>query len=294
MMILLAGGTGTLGTKVLSLLLARGDGVRVLTRDAARADELRGRGAEVIVGDIRDLATVRAAVSGCATVISAVHGFVGGRGAGPAAIDRDGNRNLIRAAVEGKVDHTILVSTHDAAPDSPLSLHRMKYAAEQTLLESGLDWTIIRSVPFLETWVGVIGAHLADRGRALVLGRGDNSINFVSVNNVASVIDRAVHDRGFRGRTVDVTGPDNLTFTELARQLIEASGKPGRITHIPLTALRVMSVLARPVAPAFARKAHAAVVMNTTQMAVNVLDSGAAPSSNSPAKSPVTRPRPPD
>jgi uncharacterized protein YbjT (DUF2867 family) len=280
-MILLAGGTGTLGKKVVSLLLARGVGVRVLTRDAVRADELRGRGAEVIVGDIRDSATVEAAVTGCATVVSAVHGFVGGRGAGPAAIDRDGNRSLIRAAVEANVDHAILMSTRGAAPDNPMSLHRMKYAAEETLVGSGLDWTIIRSVPFLETWVGVIGAHVVDHGTALVLGRGDNVINFVSVTDVATLIDRAVCDPALRGRIVDVTGPDNLTFTDLARRLLDSSGKPGRIAHIPLTALRVMSVLALPVAPAFARKAQAAVVMNTTDMAVNDRTIRDAPSSNS-------------
>jgi uncharacterized protein YbjT (DUF2867 family) len=283
-MILIAGGTGTLGTKVMSLLLARGDGVRVLTRDAARVEELRGRGAEVIVGDIRDRATVEAAVRGCATVISAVHGFVGGHGAGPATIDRDANNSLIRAAVEGSVDHLILMSAHGAAPDSPMSLHRMKYAAEQTLVGSGLGWTIIRSVPFLETWIGVIGAHLADHGKSLVLGRGENPINFVSINDVATVIDRTVHDRAFRGRTVNVTGPENLTFTELAAQIIDASGRPGRIAHVPLAALRVMSVLARPVAPAFARKAHAAVVMNTTDMAVNDHTTGDVLSSNSPPR----------
>lgn len=283
-MIFLSGGTGTLGKKVLSLLLARGVGVRVLTRDAIRADELRGRGAEVIVGDIRDSATVEAAVTGCATVISAVHGFVGGRGGGPAAIDRDGNRSLIRAAVEANVDHVILMSTRGAAPDSLMSLHRMKYAAEVTLVASGLDWTIIRSVPFLETWVGVIGAHVVDHGKALVFGRGDNLINFVSVNDIATLIDQAVCDPALRGRIVDVTGPDNLTFTDIAQRLLDASGKPGRIAHIPLTVLRVMSVLAMPVAPALARKAQAAIVMTTTDMAINDRAVRDEPSSNSPPR----------
>lgn len=188
-MILLAGGTGTLGTKLLTLLLAGDDGVRVLTRDAVRADELRGGGAEVIV---------------------------------------DGNRSLIRAAVEGNVDHVILMSVYDAAPDSPLSLHRMKYAAEQALVASGLDWTIIRSVPFLETWIGVIGVHLADQGTALVLGPGENPINFVSVNDVATVIDRAVHDRAFRRRTVNATGHDNLTFNDPATGDLPSSNSPPR------------------------------------------------------------------
>jgi uncharacterized protein YbjT (DUF2867 family) len=279
-MILVAGGTGRLGAKVVSLLIDGGDEVRVLTRDAGRADELRGRGVEAIVGDLRDRAVVDAAVRNCVTVVLAAHGFDGGWRGGPAAIDRDGNLNLIRAAVEGQVNHTILLSTRGAAPDSPMSLDRMKYAAERALIGSGLAWTIIRSVPFLETWTGIIGAHIPDRGRALVLGRGANPINFVSVETVATVVDRAVHDSDLRGSIVDATGPRNVSFTDVARQLIEASGRPGRIDHIPLTALRAMSILARPVSPAFARKAQAAVLMNATDMAVNEHLGGDASSSN--------------
>jgi uncharacterized protein YbjT (DUF2867 family) len=149
-----------------------------------------------------------------------------------------------------------------------MSLHRMKYAAEQALIASGLPWTIIRPSAFLETWAGLIGAHLADRGKALVFGPGDNPINFVSVDTVATMIAEAVHDQALRGRILDVTGPGNLTFCDIARQLIAASTMPGQITHIPLAALRLASVLAKPVAPAFARQAQAAVVMNTTDMAI--------------------------
>lgn len=268
-MILVAGGTGTLGTKIVSLLLAGGDRVRVLTRDEARATELRSRGVEAIVGDLRDQAAVDTAAHGCATVVMAAHGFVGGRGAGPAEVDRDGNRRMIRAAVAANASHAILMSTRGAAGDSPMSLDRMKYAAEQALVGSGLHWTIVRSGPFLETWSGIIGAHVADRGRALVLGPGDNPINFVSVDDVAALINRSVRDAGLRGRILDAIGPENLTFTDLAQQLIIASGRPGRIDHIPLTALRVMSVVAEPFTPAFARQARAAVLMNTTDMSVN-------------------------
>lgn len=271
-MILVVGGTGTLGKELVSLLLAGGDSVRVLTRDEARANDLRVSGVETIVGDMRDRGSVESAVHGCAKVVMAAHGFIGGRGNGPAEVDRDGNRQLIRAAVQAHVEHAILVSTRAAAADDSMSLNRMKYAAEQALMGSGLDWTIIRSVPFLETWRGIIGARVADRGRALVLGRGDNPVNFVSVSDVAALIDLALHDAGLRGRIIDAAGPENVTFTELARQLIAASGRPGRIDHIPLTALRLMAVLARPLFPAFARQAQAAVLMNTTDMAVDDWD----------------------
>lgn len=267
-MILVAGGTGTLGSQVVRLLLERGEPVRVLTRDPARAADLPDA-VQVLTGDLRDPAAVTAAVRGCATVVSAVHGFVGPGKPSPEAIDRDANRALIRAAADAGVQHLVLVSVLGAAPDHPMSLHRAKHAAEQALRASGLAWTILRPAAYLETWIAIIGARLADKGQALVFGPGRNPINFVSAHDVAAVVDLAVHDQSLRGRLLEVGGPENLTFTRLAERLITASGRPGRIRHVPLVMLRALSLLARPVSPAFARQAQAAVVMNTTDMALD-------------------------
>jgi uncharacterized protein YbjT (DUF2867 family) len=78
-----------------------------------------------------------------------------------------------------------------------------------------------------------------------------------------------VQDPALRGRIVEAAGPQNLTLTEFAERLIAGSGRPGRINRVPLAGLRPMSVLARPVAPVFARQARAAVVMSRTDMAVD-------------------------
>ena len=80
----------------------------------------------------------------------------------------------------------------------------------------------------------------------------------------------AVHDPSLRGQLLEVAGPENLTLTQLANRLIAASGKPGRTRRVPLPLLRTMAVLARPLSPVFARQAQAAVVMNTTDMTVDV------------------------
>ncbi|HYY80158.1 MAG TPA: SDR family oxidoreductase [Actinomycetes bacterium] len=266
-MILVAGGTGTLGTQVVRRLSDRGLAVRVLTRDPSRAAR-PPESVELLTGDLRDPGAVAAAVRGCETVVSAVHGFIGPDG--PEAIDRDGNRALVEAAAAAGARRLVLVSVLGAAPDHPMSLHRAKYAAEQALRASGLQWTIIRPAAYLETWVGIIGAKLAGGGKALVLGPGRNPINFVSAHDVAAAVDLAVHDPSLRGQVVEVAGPQNLSLNQLAERLIAASGRPGRTQHVPLPMLRALSLLARPVSPAFARQAQAAVVMNTTDMTVEV------------------------
>jgi uncharacterized protein YbjT (DUF2867 family) len=259
--ILLAGGTGTLGRPLVSRLIASGDAVRVLTRDPAHAKELPG---EIAIGDVRDARTLAAAVNGCRTVVSAVHGFLGGRNGGPEAVDDRGNANLLQAATEAGVDHFILLSVLDARPDHPMSLHRAKHAAEQHLYASGLAYTVLRPSAYLETWTGIIGGKLAGGGPAMVFGHGRNPINFVSVCDVVTLVEQAIHDPLLRHQTVDVPGPDNLTMTQLA-QLLGATS----IRHVPRGVLRILATCASPFAPAFARQAAAAVVMDSTSMAAD-------------------------
>ena len=260
-MILVAGGTGTLGRVVVARLTAAGREVRILTRDPRRAEALD---ADVAIGDVRDTGSLAAATRGCSVVVSAVHGFLGRRGAGPEVIDHHGNAALISAALVSEVEHFVLLSVHDARPDHPLALHRAKYAAELELHASGLPWTVLRPTPYLETWIPLIAGKVPSGGPALVLGHGDNPINFVSVQDVAMLVERAITDPALRNQTIDLIGSDNLSMTQLARQLGAT-----RVRHVPRTGLRAASLITAPLAPAAARAARAAVVMDTTDMAAD-------------------------
>ena len=76
-MILVAGGSGRLGTLVVKRLADRGLDVRVLTRDPSRARHLGDAAIDIVEGDVRNRASLERAVEGVSVVVSAVHGFVG-------------------------------------------------------------------------------------------------------------------------------------------------------------------------------------------------------------------------
>jgi uncharacterized protein YbjT (DUF2867 family) len=213
--ILIAGGTGTLGTQIVRLLTVRGLQVRILTRDPARARHLEGDLVEIVPGDVRDLGAVERAAAGARTVISAIHGFVGTGDDSPQTVDLQGNGNLIEAA--GEAEHFILLSVHGAAPDHPMELFRMKYLAEQELKASGLAWTIIRPTAYMETWATLIGEPLLKTGRTRIFGRGTNPINFVSAYDVARFVELAVADPAMHGEVVEVGGPENLGMRQIAQ-----------------------------------------------------------------------------
>jgi nucleoside-diphosphate-sugar epimerase len=210
-------------------------------------------------------------MNGCDVVILAAHGFVGARGISPQTIDRDANIAAIDRAGAAGVGHVILVSAFGAGPQHPMSLHRAKFAAEQALkaasrVSGTLTWTIIRPTPFLETWTGVIGAHVEDRRQAVIFGAGVNLIDFVPAAVVADAITTAIGEHPRRNRERDVTGGRCRTFTELAEAAVASSPTPATIRHVPLGMLRMLAQVAKPFSPAFARQAQAAVVMNTTDM----------------------------
>jgi NADH dehydrogenase len=262
-LVLVAGGTGRLGTLVVTALAARGVAVRVITRDRHRADHLGGPLVETVLGDVRDPDGVAAAMTDVDVAVSAVHGFAGPGGGTPASVDRDGNRNLIEAARAVGAD-MVLMSVVGAAADSRLELFRMKHAAETALSASGVPATVVRSTAFLELWIELLRRTAGRSNRPLVFGRGTNPINFVSVRDVAALVGHVVTDPTTRGQTLQVGGPENLTFDELAG-LVAAHGvadPAGPPRHGPRAALHAIAATVGRVRPELGRQVRAALVMD--------------------------------
>jgi NADH dehydrogenase len=236
-------------------------GVRLLTRVPARAGHLAALGIDVATGDVRDRASLQAAVRGADVVVSAIHGFTGPRGTSPATIDYQGNVNLIDAARAADAQ-IVLMSVVGAAADSPMELFRMKHAAEQHLLAGDGDWTIVRATAFLELWIDVLAKTAARSGRPVIFGRGDNPINFVSVMDVAGLVEQAVTDPATRGRILEIGGPEDFSFNQLAAAIQQAAGRPGPLRHVPPLMLRLMARSAGYLKPELSRRARAALVMD--------------------------------
>jgi NADH dehydrogenase len=263
--ILVAGGSGTLGTRLVPRLEARGLSMRVLTRDRARVRHPIGGRVEVVEGDVRDRASVVRAMAGVDTVVSAVHGFAGPGGVTPASVDRDGNANLIDAAAAAGAA-VVLMSMVGASADSLMELFRMKHAAEQHLRAGGMPWTIVRATAYLETWIGLLEQTASRSGRPLVFGRGDNPINFVSASDVAALVERAITDPSTRGKTLEIGGPQDLTLEQLARAVQKAAGRTKEPRHVPRIALRTMAAVMGQFKPDLARQVRAALVMDSADM----------------------------
>ncbi|MDQ6682281.1 MAG: SDR family oxidoreductase [Chloroflexota bacterium] len=265
-LIAVAGATGTLGPLLVAVLQARGLGVRVVTRNAAAARR-KVPGLDVVEADIATRDEAIRALRGASVVVSAISGFASKGGV--RAVDLEANRTLAGAARAVGVEHFVLLSVSGASADHPIELFRMKHAAEEAVRACGVPWTIIRPSAYLETWLGLVGGPLVEKGKTLVYGRGRNPINFVSAGDVARFVELAITDPSLRGRSIEVPGPQNLTLDELVVIVQRATGLTGKVSHAPTPIMRILSVALRPLDPMRAGQIATAVVMDSRDMTLD-------------------------
>jgi NADH dehydrogenase len=265
-MIAIAGGSGRLGRTLIPLLLARGREVRVLTRDAGHIPADMARHVEVRAIDLRDPHGLRAALDGVETVVSAITGFGGPGAEGARAVDHEGNLRLIEAAEAAGARRFVLVSVANAAPDAPVALFRAKHAAERRLERSGLAWTIVRPTAYMETWLEFVGRPYLETGRTRVFGRGRNPVNFVSVADVARVLDEVITTAGHDGQAITVAGPEDLSMDQLVETVARTTGRTGRVDHVSPRMMRMVAAVTGIVNPVLADQVRAGLLMDTADM----------------------------
>jgi NADH dehydrogenase len=129
-----------------------------------------------------------------------------------------------------------------------------------------VPWTIVRATAFAEFWLDLLDQTAGTSGRPVIFGRGANPINFVSVSDVAALVERALFDPLTRGATLEIGGPQNLSFNELAAGLQRASKRTATPRHVPRAILRLLAAVLRPVQPNRARQIRAALTMDSIDL----------------------------
>jgi uncharacterized protein YbjT (DUF2867 family) len=208
--ILVVGATGHVGREVVAKLKQGGHKVRVMTRDAARAKELGLDADEVVVGDLRDPASLPAAVEGVEKVYYATP-------------DPEDNvvmlENFLAAAKAAGVRHVVRLSARSADVNSKEDLARRHGLAEQALEQSGLAWTHIRP-----SWFMQMMFEYAPGGRMELPG-GEGRIGWIDTRDIADMAVAALTEPGHEGKCYIISGPEALSYGDLARMMSEATGR---------------------------------------------------------------------
>ena len=201
--VLVAGATGQTGRLIVSELLAGGYEVRALVRDEAKARQLLGDKVELVKGDIKDPATLPSAFAGTDAVISAV-GARGAKGPDrPEAIDYQGVKNLVDAAVANRSQQFVLVSSRSVTqPDNPLNklfgnVLIWKLKGEDALRASGVAYTVVRPG-------GLVNGAGGEQDIVFEQGDGVSEQSTITRADVARICVEALKYPEARNRTFEV------------------------------------------------------------------------------------------
>ena len=183
---------------------------------ATSAEELIEADAQPVHGDLRDRASLDAAVDGVETVVTTANSAMRGGADNPQNVDLEGNRNLIEAARAAGVEHFIFVSLLGADINNPSPFVQAKARSEQALRESGVEYTILAPTAFMEMWPAMVVGMPALQGRPVTLvGEARRRHSFVSNRDVAAFAVSAVDRPEARNQYLAVGGPQPLSWREV-------------------------------------------------------------------------------
>ncbi len=226
--LLVTGGSGKLGRRVIELLLEAGtpaEAIVTTTRTPEKLADLSARGVAARPADFDDPASLASAFAKADRLLL-ISTDVAGQG------DRrlKQHLNAVKAAEAAGVSHVIYTSLIKPGPDSPVTLAPDHHGTEQALAASRMSWTILRENIYTDAQVGAL-ARAAQTGQ-LINAAGDGKTAFVTRENCAQAAAAALLAAFDGRRTLDISGPEAASMADLAAIASELTGRA--ITYIPL------------------------------------------------------------
>lgn len=219
--VLVTGGTGQLGHRVVRALLADGHPVRMLSRTPAASPD---PAADVFAADLSTGAGLAEAVAGTSVI---VHCATQPRRA--RTVDVGGTERLLKAARDAGRPHVVYISIV-GVDRIPTEYYRSKLAAERTIEGSGLPWTVLRTTQFHEFVEDLLGRLV--RLPVVPAPRGWR-FQPIDVDDVAHrLADAAASSPA--GRLPDLGGPEAFPVADLVRDVLRATGRRRPVVEIPL------------------------------------------------------------
>jgi NADH dehydrogenase len=244
------GGTGFLGLRLVRCLAAAGTSVRVAVRDADRARSVLGaaglQGVAVLRADVRDQASVAAAIAGTEAVVNAVSAYVEKGEVTFEAVHERGARTVAQEAAAAGVGRLVLVSGIGADAESPSPYIRARARGERAVQQAFPGATIVRPGAMFGPGDALFGT-LVDVARLSpvlpLIGGGRTRLQPVYVEDVAEAIVRVLADRGTTGLTYELAGPVVYTLRELISFALRLVGSRRLLVPLPFAVAEVQARL---------------------------------------------------
>jgi len=238
MKIAITGGTGFVGRHLARELLRGGHEVVLVARGIDRRDPtvVELPGVRTVKAGLTDVQGLRDAFAGCDAVAhcAGINRQIGSQTY--AAVHLAGTVNVITAARDAGVKKIVMLSFLRARPDCGSGYHESKWAAEELVRNSGLDYTVVKASMTFGP-----GDHMLDHLSHLLytmpifvtVGLREKTVRPVAVRDVVKVLMTAVIENRLSRKTVALMGPEALRLSDVARRVGLLIGKRPLIVPAP-------------------------------------------------------------
>lgn len=247
--IVVYGGTGYYGRKVVEKLVQKGQSVRVVSRNIETAKKILGEKVEIFQGDVINRETIIESLKNVNTIVICLSAMSNKLMKKMKQIERDAVLIIMEEAKKANISRLVYMSGYEMREQLLRDLKipefgEIKIEVESKISQSDFNWTILGDAPAFEIFFAFI-----KNGMMTVPGGGYNAIPTISAEDVGEITAQVAIRDDLKGKRIKLTGPEALSFPEVAKRITLISGK--KITHmaIPLTIINVVSFLLIPFAP---------------------------------------------
>ena len=217
--ILVTGATGNTGSGLVPALRRAGVDVRAFVRDESKAQPLKDVGAEIVVGDLDQPNTIGPAVEGVDKIyLLTWNGSTQAQQAENVlkAAKRAGNPHIVRHSMWGSEKSRII---------------KQGDQVEAAIKSSGLPWTVLKPTFFMQNTM-MLAQTIASDG-VIYWDVGDGKIGMIDVRDIVDAAVAVLTGSGHEGKNYILTGPQAISFHEVAKTFSTLLGKEIRYINVP-------------------------------------------------------------
>jgi uncharacterized protein YbjT (DUF2867 family) len=258
MKVLLTGATGFVGREIAEQLHFTGHALRLLTRSGHHRQKTPAPNTQFRQGDVTDANSLARALTGTDAIIHLV-GIISEIGNQTFEnVHTRGTQNLVAAAQRAGVRRFIQMSALGTRPNAASRYHQSKWAAEETVRKSGLDYTIFR--PSLiygprDHFVNLFAKIVRRSPIVPLVGSSTARFQPIAVEMVGAAFVGSLERSEAIGQTYDLAGPEALTLPQMIDQILDVVGRKRLKLHVPRPLAQCQAGLLEFLFPVLLRRA---------------------------------------
>ena len=226
-MILITGATGKTGSATAKSLGEKGERFRALIRNEEKKEGLESLGGEVVIGSIENTDVVNQSMQGVKTVLVLLP-----NSESQLALEKQ----LVDSAKQAGVERIVKMSSIEATPDATSPIPKLHLESEEYIKQSGLAWTMIKPNFYMQNLLASAGT-IKDQGK-IFLPMGEGKTGMIDTTDVGKVIAKVLSEDGHESMNHEITGPEILSFYEVAEIFSKALGKQVDYVDVPMDAYK--------------------------------------------------------